>query len=339
MSITARALTGSALLYPQDIQLSPPALCLTRLEEAQYRAAPFLDDRVLVGAETVGWVPLEPVEAAVRSIQPLPLSFIFHIGHVGSTLLSRLLDEVPGVMGLREPLPLRALAATDNRHEIARWLKVLLPLWGRGFPGISHVIVKATSSAGRLAPELLSELTAARAVYLSMWPEPFLAVLLAGEATRSDLESMTRMRLARLREHLGEDLEQERALTVGEAAAVAWLTGQLAQARAQASAGARLLQLDFDDMLADMPGTLERVLAHFELPSHMAATLAQSPILARYSKLSGDHAYSPELRRQMMDQARDMQGDEIAMGLALIERLAARHPQVAALVLSGRAPP
>src|SRR3546814_11181175 len=36
--------------------------------------------------------------------------YIFHIGNVGSTLISRLLGELPGVLALREPLLLRAFA-------------------------------------------------------------------------------------------------------------------------------------------------------------------------------------------------------------------------------------
>lgn len=332
MSVTARALAQSALLYPQDIQFSPPTLLLLRLAQAQYRAAPFLDDRVLEAGEPIGWVPLEPVETAARAIQPLPFSFIFHIGHVGSTLLSRLLDEVPGVLGLREPLPLRRLAQQDDRHQRARWLKVLLPLWGRGFPGITRIIVKATSSAGVLAPELMAALPAARAIYMHMRPEPFLSVLLAGEATRGDLENMTHARLARLRATLGEDLERGRALTLGEGAAVAWLAERLAEQGAAAAAGDRLLQVDFDDLLADVPGALARILAHLGLPEAFSEILARSPSLARYSKLGGEHPYSPQLRRQVMDQARAQFGEEIALGLALIERLASRHPAVAALL-------
>jgi hypothetical protein len=333
MKITARTLCESALLYPQDIALAPAVLSLVEMSQANYRQATFLDDRILENVRTVGWIPFEAVSTAAAIIQPLPLSFIFHAGHVGSTLLSRLLDEVPGVLGLREPVPLRRLAMSElDRREISRWLKLLLPLWGRGFPDVSRVIVKATSSVGHLAPQLMAEAPQLRAVYLNMRPEPFLAVLLAGDATRGDLEQMTHFRLARLRGHLGEDLDQERALTIGEGAAVAWVTERLAQARTAASAGERLLELDFDDMLADMPAALWRVLAHFALPPELAASLAQSPILGQYSKLAGDHPYSPQLRRQTMDQARYLHGDEIALGMALIERLAARHPQLAVLL-------
>lgn len=333
MNISARALAESALLYPQKIELATPALLMVRLEQTQYRAASFLDDRLLEAAALVGWVPLEPVEAAVAAMRPLPTSFIFHAGHVGSTLLSRLLDEVPGVLGLREPLPLRSLAAAQiGRHELQRWLRVLLPLWGRGFSGTTQIILKATSIAGRLAPELMAQAPGARAIYLSLRPEPYLSVLLAGENTRGDLESMTPERLTRLRGQLGEVLDRERALTVGEGAAVAWLSESLARSRAVQAAGARLLPMDFDDMLADMPDVLARVLSHFSLPADALGPLLQSPTLGRYSKLAGDHPYSPELRRQRMDQARRDMAGEIALGLALIERMASRHPAVAALL-------
>jgi hypothetical protein len=333
MSVSARALTSSALLYPQKIALTTPALYLVSLAQAQYRAASFLDDRLLDGAAAIGWVPLEPVETAIAAIQPLPLSFIFHAGHVGSTLLSRLLDDVPGVLGLREPLPLRSLAETEaGRHAMRRWLRVLLPLWGRGFDGTRQVIIKATSIAGRLAPDVMAEVPQAHAVYLNLRPEPYLSVLLAGENSLGDLEGMTHERLGRLRSQLGEELDRERALTVGEGAAVAWLAESLAQTRAAQATGPRLLQLDFDDMLADMPAALARVLSHFSLPPEALPGLLQSPTLTRYSKLSGDQPYSPQLRRQMMDQARRDQAAEIALGMALVERMAARHPMVAALM-------
>ena len=49
-----------------------------------------------------------------RDRDPRPLHFIFHTGHVGSTLVSRLLDETGAVLSLREPSPLRTLAETSD---------------------------------------------------------------------------------------------------------------------------------------------------------------------------------------------------------------------------------
>ena len=64
-------------------------------------------------------------------------------------LLSRLLDEVPGVLGLREPHPLQTLAdmadeASGGEAYLAR-LKTFLRLWSRGFEATSTVVLKATS--------------------------------------------------------------------------------------------------------------------------------------------------------------------------------------------------
>ncbi len=86
--------------------------CLViELGETAYRAASFLDDRILGPATRGGWLPLDRVLEAARHAADLrPLHFIFHTGHVGSTLVSRLLDETGAVLSLREPLPLRTLA-------------------------------------------------------------------------------------------------------------------------------------------------------------------------------------------------------------------------------------
>src|SRR5438874_2465213 len=166
-SISAAELAGSASLYAQKLDVDRGALFLVRLEPSQYRAASFLDDRILDGAVAIGWVPYAPVEAVARHIIPLPLHFIFHAGHVGSTLLSRLLDEVPGLLGLREPLPLRRLADLHDRQgDDARFrglLATLLSLWGRGFDGSEMVVLKATSNTGRIAPQLLQACPDARA--------------------------------------------------------------------------------------------------------------------------------------------------------------------------------
>ena len=63
------------------------------------------------------WIALERVVAAARSVTTVrPLHFIFHSEHVGSTLVSGLLDETRVVLPLREPLPLRSLV------EVHDWL-------------------------------------------------------------------------------------------------------------------------------------------------------------------------------------------------------------------------
>ncbi|MGE0045550.1 MAG: hypothetical protein AB7T08_07300, partial [Hyphomonadaceae bacterium] len=109
-------LATDAGLYPQRLDLSRQSLMFIRMTEAAIRSASFLDDRLLTGgvAQTGGWATIPAVARTLTDAPPLstPLHFIFHAGHVGSTLVSRLLDEIHGVLSLREPSPLRTLAET-----------------------------------------------------------------------------------------------------------------------------------------------------------------------------------------------------------------------------------
>jgi hypothetical protein len=332
-SVSAAELAGSASLYVQQLDADRQALFLVRLEPSQYRAASFLDGRILDGAAAIGWVPYAPIETVARHIIPLPLHFIFHAGHVGSTLLSRLLDEVPGVLGLREPLPLRRLAELHDRQgddvRFRGLLATMLKLWGRGFDDSRMVVLKATSNAGRIAPQLLQACPEARAIYLNLAPEPYIATLMAGSNTRDDLEGMTVERIARLQRILGVVVDAAGPLSLGEGAAVAWLSERFAQEHAS---GPRVMPLDFDHWLSDIEGGLRRVLVHLALPADLAVDLARSPMLTRYAKLPDDHSYSPQLRSELLDQARDEQRDEIMRGLRFLEALGSQHAAVAALL-------
>ena len=66
---------------------------LVAMDRESYRAASFLDDRLMqqtIDAQIVAW---PEVEAAVAGDLRTDARWIFHIGHVGSTLVSRLLGN------------------------------------------------------------------------------------------------------------------------------------------------------------------------------------------------------------------------------------------------------
>src|SRR6185369_9760771 len=104
-------LSATPDIYPQKLDPIRDVVLLVRLDRASYRAASFLDDRILTPTTQGAWLPVAHVAAAAgRTNGARPLHFIFHTGHVGSTLVSRLLEETEAVLGLREPVPLRTLA-------------------------------------------------------------------------------------------------------------------------------------------------------------------------------------------------------------------------------------
>jgi len=329
--------------YPQKLDLVRESCLVIELAEAAYRSASFLDDRILGPATRGAWLTFDGVlDAARRAADLRPLHFIFHTGHVGSTLVSRLLDETGAVLSLREPLPLRTLAdASDVIQQpesllapsrFDDLLEAQLRLWRRGYPATSCVVVKATSSAARLAPAILTR-GATRAVYLNLRAEPSIATLLAGANSALDLRGHGPGRIRRLRARVAAPLDPLHALSIGELAAMSWLTETLNRQDVLARFADRVLAVDFDAFLADVGSGMRRVLTHFGLPADdlLAARLAASPVLARYSKAT-EHAYGAALRAQVLDNARFEHQAEIGRALAWLADLARRDDTVASVL-------
>ncbi len=335
--------------YPQAVDLVRGLVLVIRMNARAYRAASFLDDRVLGPATQGAWLPIQAVtEASEQATSVRPVHFIFHTGHVGSTLLSRLLDETGMVLGLREPLPLRTLADAHDalgtaesllgEEQFERLLGMLLRLWSRGYDWTRAVAVKATSSAGRLAPRLLEAAPAARAVYLNLRAEPYLATLLGGAHSATDLRGHGPGRMRRLLAGRSLPTAPLHALSTGELAALGWLVESLAGARALRAAGARAIALDFDAFLADVAGGMAGVLAHFGLPcdGDFLARIPRSDLLRQYSK-SPDLPFPPGERDARLAKSRREHRAEIALGLAWLDRMARADADVAVIVGAGTA--
>jgi hypothetical protein len=330
MHITGREFSASPTLYPLRLADDGGRMFLARLAEADYRAASFLDERGLGPELSIGWAPTDLLTRASEAIQPRPLHFIFHTGHAGSTLLSRLLDQRLGVLGLREPLPLRTLAGAGGRLD--GLIPSLLRIWARGFAETEAAIVKATSTAGQLAPRLLTASPAARAVYLHMKAEPTLATLIAGQESAKDQAGFIAERMQRVARLLGEDGVPQ-PNSPGEFAALAFLAENLTRIEAERQGGERVLALDFEVVLTDLSGALERVFTHFGLaiPASRVAGIAAGSVATEYAKSPGQ-AYSAALRAAVLDEARQKAGGEIARGLRWLEAVGVRHRAVATLL-------
>jgi hypothetical protein len=350
MATSKTGSTASALLaalpespdsYPQKLDLVRSCALLIGLDAASYRAASFLDDRILAPATVGAWLPLEQIVAAAKSSRNVrPLHYILHTGHVGSTLLSRLLDTTGNVLPLREPLPLRTLAEASDSvgqpesllspAQFDALLEMFARLWGRGYPSTHSVVLKATSAAARVAPALLRRDPGARAVYLNLRAEPYLATLLAGPNSAVDLRGHGPERMRRMTLQLSASTRPLHALSHGELAAMSWLAESLTQHAVLAQAPDQTLAVDFDELLADLPGAMARIAAHLALqvaPGWLER-LASDPALSRYSK-SPDHEYSPALRAQVLAQARQEHAQEIHRGLTWLDTLARSEPVVA----------
>jgi hypothetical protein len=319
MNITDADLASSPALYPHSFDARGDRVMLVRLSAADYRLSSFLDSRMLAPGMDAAWFDYVPVAVSAERVRPRSLHMIFHIGHVGSTLLSRLLDEVPGVLGLREPHPLQTLADMADETPagegyLAR-LNTFLRLWSRGFEATNAVIVKATSVACRIAPDILAVSPETKAVYLHLPAEAYIIAVLATGFGRADLKIFEAMRHKRLSAQRGSEVPP--GGSVGELAAIAWMVERDSLERAKAAAGRRVMLLNFESMLADMEGNLAQVLHHLGLPP-VAGQLVKSSTLTHYSKAPEQLAFSPEARAQLMRRSRDMFAAEIEKGLIFI---------------------
>ena len=321
-------------LYPFAFDPGRDALFFIRVEAQDYRRASFLDERLLTPTTRGQWVPVADIARVVAAPSASrPLHFIFHSGHVGSTLLSRMLDETGRVLSLREPLALRTVAEVYDagRPGLDERLEVLLRLWERGFGDTETVILKATSTAERLGSNLLALRRNSKAVTLNVSAESYLATMLAAENSAVDLNAHGPERIHRLGRLL--NAAPPRPANLGELAAMSWLTERLTQDDLFRVFGGRVLPLDFDALLQDIATVLAKILAHLQIPATLAevAGIASSPVLARYSK-APEHAYSAKLRADRLAEARHLYGAEIRAALIWLEQIGQQHARVAAIL-------
>src|SRR3984885_3965438 len=135
------------------LELQGGAVSLVKLDEAAYRAASFLDQRLCsCGYPQHSCAPALLQSAAARL--PARAHYIFHTGHVGSTLVSRLVGAHPQLFALREPALLRALAVPGAAAALrfGAALGLLAAAWRPARRGV----VKATTFASELAEPILA---------------------------------------------------------------------------------------------------------------------------------------------------------------------------------------
>jgi hypothetical protein len=297
---------------------------LVAMDQDSYRQASFLDDRMLQRPVDAQIVPWPDVEAAMAGDLRQDARWIFHIGHVGSTLISRLLGELDQVLSVREPRLLRDLALSPAEIRCA-YLTPVPKLMSRTFAKEQLACVKATSFASEIAAELVPSGALALLMYAS--PRNYVASILAGENSLKELRILEDSRTARL---AAREISLRPARNDAERAAAAWACEMTGLETAADALGGAIAWSDFDRALGDLAGELARIAAHFRFAASAAqlADLASGPLLGRYSK-APEHEYSPALRRGLIEEAVRDHGMQIVEALAMVERAAQESPLLA----------
>ena len=335
--VSVAANDPSLLLYTVD--LIPDKANFLPVNEDTYRQSMFLDNRVAV--KDPQWV-VTPLWKTIEQVNPkLPArqcNFIFHIGHCGSTICTRLLEGFPGQLALREPLPLRALAATQRDldqdwsyigpSKLPELRKFIYGMVSRRFADTRNVVVKATSDVCNIAGDLLDMHEGNRALLMYLPLENFLTVMLRNTTRREETAHFT---ASRLRDLIENDVEIPPLykLNDGERAALSWLSNMYWLTRLQ---NQHAKFVDFENLLQEPENVLTDICTFFST-EHDAARVSQvvnGPVLSVYSK-DAKSPYNPASRRAELTAARQQFDAEITAAMKWAAETCRRSPGIEAL--------
>ena len=322
---TSDEIARDATWLAQALDPSAGVVRLIAMDRDSYRAASFLDDRIMqapVDAQLVSWTV---IEEAIRGDLRSDARWIFHIGHVGSTLMSRLLGEIDGVLAVREPRLLRDLAMMPENIR-PRYLAPVPQLMSRTFGEREIACVKATSFVSEIAAELVPQ--GERVLFMYASPRSYVASILAGENSVRELHGLAPSRTARLR---------QRGIDVGAAsgdaalAAIAWACEMTAlEAASEKMTKHYVGWMDFDRALDDLPEALGEAaeIFGFDATPERVREIAGGPLTRRYSK-AAEYEYSADLRRELIADADAGHRRAIDDALAMLARAAEKSPLLA----------
>jgi hypothetical protein len=316
-------------------------MTMVHLDEAAYRAASFLDERILALKCARTTCGLEFTQSAAARLTPRS-HYIFHTGHVGSTLVSRLIGAHEGFFSLREPALLRtftgnpALPDGAARHDAAQRgavnhgaleLSVVLALLARTWRANQRTVIKATSIVNELAELILAAEYRPAAIFMFTSPLAYLRGILAGQNSRVEARFLSPARLRRLVRRLeGTDWRLD-ALSEGEHIAMNWLCEMTALHQAALRFESQVLWVDFDTFLTEPLSGLHAIFrALGAAPSaREIESIVTGPLMHQYSK-APEHAYDAALRREVLQSADWEHAVEIRRGMDWLGNAAMRNP-------------
>jgi hypothetical protein len=316
---SAAEIVRDARWLAQALDASSGMMRVVEMNRESYRDASFLDDRILQQQHFAGIVPWKSVADAIPADARRDARWIFHIGHVGSTLVARLLGDLDGVLSVREPRFLRDLATVVSKQR-ADYTAPAQALFSRTFDEEEAALVKATSFVSEIADELVPE--GQRALFMYASPRNYIASILAGPNSVQELATLAPSRAQRMSGRVL--LPQPR--TAAEAAAAAWACEMSAlEAAADRMSDRRVAWADFETMLADMAAELKRVAAFFGFATESIDAIAAGPLMRRYSKAT-EYDYSPSLRRELIAEAGAAHRADLDGALAMLQSAAENSP-------------
>jgi hypothetical protein len=305
------------------------------VDERLLDQAPFIDIRFEPLAQAQFWIDtaqLLELESSHDIVRPAPV-FVFHHAFVCSTLLARCLNQVDAYFSLKEPWILRRLAdfrrgqpGAASGPEWRRTFCGYVALLCRQFRSGRVPLIKATNVASNLLEDILEFMPERPVLYLYSDLEGFLLSNLKKPAeTQQKMPSLAKSFIGDAG-FASRFPQYDDPFRFGflQVCALVWAVSLYnTKAALERHPNARLKTLDAADLLADLPGALDRVSRHFghvpapdELRQMTDASVVQAD--AKDQRKSFDGAR----RRQESDRVRSRHGRELADAEAWIAPIA-----------------
>jgi hypothetical protein len=314
---------------------------LIRLEEDDYRRATFLDVRL---GSLLDGVTSERVNRISRVFPKKvggenPAAYIFHIGHCGSTLLSRALSETPAVLPLREPRTLKFLANQLRELKTPRCLLtepqfrrlgvIILSALERRFSEQQLPLVKATSICNNLIGPILQTHRQRRAILLYQPLETYLAGRFK-KTVSSDLRAQAQERFDEWLRIPAAPVIRLSELGSPELGALAWLTSMWRLRLVDEHINDQIVMVDFQDFLDQPDEQLERLAGFIGLAPGVAKALVDRypEVASSYSK-NPDFKFNSDMRQKELQLSRKRWAKQIARGMEWAQQMVAATPDLA----------
>ncbi|MGH8369549.1 MAG: hypothetical protein ACRESC_01085, partial [Gammaproteobacteria bacterium] len=328
--------------FLQNLDLVNRRGLVVRIDRDTYRQAAFLDQRMFISDTQCAWVPLNTLLQATSGLPTRTTHYIFHIGHCGSTLLSRLLAELSGCLTLREPLAFltlamaqRELGLPDSRLDASRWqdlFEMVLRLQARGYSDSDIVLIKSTSVAGNLLQPVLVTQPDSRVILLYMDLETWLTTMLRASGPRESVRAFASAWLTDFRQLTGDVSIELHTLDDIRQAVIGWTTMLLGFTRAATRQPGRTHWLNFDEFLRKPASHCKLLTEFLALPANDAKieTLTTGPIMGRNAK-DPRQDFDTNVHARELAAARQRFDPEIRTGMRWFEELTQRIPSLSEL--------
>jgi len=325
----------------QNYDLANRRALVLRVNETVYREASFLDDRIFNPQMEGFWLPLESVLQETSHLTPGKPHYIFHVGHCGSTLISRLLAELPNCLPLREPMSLLTLAVARRELDRAsswvttsQWnqlLQTAISSLARTYRTSDRSLIKATSNAGNLLDIISATFDGnSRILMMHISLESLLAAMLRTQDLRASIHAYSPAWIMDFCRLTGRDDVRLADLDDAQQITVKWLTLLMLFMQTQTAKPGQTRMLNFEDFLMHPEEQFMNIAKFFELESRpdKARQLVNGPLMQTYSKIPTQN-YNPTQRSSELQDARQKFQLEIRAGLEWAETLCRNTPALA----------